>query len=102
MGRIWRAIVWALDLVDAKGDPDFGKFMQAITQLALLALLWRSDEVPFPLALALIVSAHGSRVLLAALKSGVFGAKVDVQRQETVSHTITERRDAGLAIEPTP
>lgn len=101
--RLWRGLVWALDLVDPKGEPDFGKFMQAGTQIVLLVLLWRSKEIPLALALLLVLGAHGTRTLLAAIKLGVFKVGATVTENRTLTRTETvQRRDAELGIEPTP
>jgi len=105
MRRCWLFLCWMLDLVCADGDPDYAKMMQTGTQLTLLAMLWQGKEVPFALGLTLIISAHGTRVLMAAIKSGVFrvGASVlESRRTEKIDHTITERRDPALGVEPAP
>jgi len=103
MRRAWLFLCWMFDLLCMDGQPDYAKMMQSATQFALLGMLWLDKEVPFTLGLALIISAHGTRVLMAALKSGVFRLHGSVLETRSTSRSeVIERRDPDLAIDPTP
>jgi hypothetical protein len=100
--RLWRWICWALDWECPSGEPDFAKMMQAATQFGILLLLWREKPLSAAIAMMLVFSAHGTRVLMAAIKAGVF--KLNATAIDSTSRTTETRagRDEKAGIELTP
>lgn len=103
MTRLWLWLCWAFDLLCPAGEPDFAKMMQAATQFLILGLLYMEKPLAASIALVLVLSAHGTRVIMAAIKAGVF--KLNASASDTTTRTIVEtraQRDEKSGLELTP
>lgn len=93
--RGWRWVVWALDLECPTGEPDYAKMMQAATQFATLGLLYLEKPISAALCMILVVSAHGTRAVMAFIKSRA----ITGHAQDTRTHTITETREPNSRVD---
>jgi hypothetical protein len=72
MKRLWLGFLWAFDLLDPKGAPDFGKWaVCAVLVVYMTLLVWRGPTALPSLGhtITILSAAFGSRMFLAFLKA---------------------------------
>ncbi len=103
LARVWKGIVWALDLDDGQGDgsPSLTKWLALVFGLtAVLAILLGLSVTGAHVTLAIVAisAAFGRSMWRHFLASKTFTMAATEARTYT---EIVQRRDAGEGVEPT-
>lgn len=105
--------VRALDLLDAKGAPDYAKVIPVTVIYAILVLAAFGKALGLGVVVALLAASFGQSMFRSFLKSktvtvheqATFAGAMQYARThqttEQITRTIEERRDHTLGIEPT-
>lgn len=91
---LWRQLLRAFDMLDARDRPQFSKLV--IVYIAGVATL--QGKLGATLAIALLAAAFGRSMFTAFLNRSNFSASVS----DVTVETIQKRRDPTDGIEPTP
>ncbi len=98
--RAWLAFVWWLDIGDASGDTSLAKLLALAAGVCVIHDCWqRGFTAANVSALALVISAaFGRSVFMHWLTRA--SISLSSQSSHTTSHSIIERRDAAMGVDP--
>lgn len=109
MTRLWKWLVWALDLDDGgdKGSPSLTKWLALVFGVLVVYSVWAQKALSathVTLASVALSAAFGRSVWKAWLGRASFGltARAEHRTEDVTVRQILERRDPEQGVEPTP